>query len=144
MKGICTRMVVAYDHSESSQKALDMAMTMASQNEEIVIDVVMVIKPEVVYSVHSVSLLAKYELRQQEAQEIRKEVEQKLSTLSNKTRTYILDGDPAEVIEEFVRVNDVDFIVIGNRGLHGLKEMVLGSVSNYVLHKANCPVLVVK
>ena len=37
-----------------------------------------------------------------------------------------------------------NMIVIGARGLSGTKEKFLGSVSNYVMHKSNIPVLVVK
>lgn len=37
-----------------------------------------------------------------------------------------------------------DLIILGNRGRRGVTELVLGSVSNYVLHHANCSVLVVK
>ena len=35
-------------------------------------------------------------------------------------------------------------IVVGSRGLKGLKEMFLGSVSNYVTHHAPCSVLIVR
>jgi nucleotide-binding universal stress UspA family protein len=38
----------------------------------------------------------------------------------------------------------VDLVVIGSRGRSPIKEMFLGSVSNYVLHKSPAPVLVVK
>lgn len=37
-----------------------------------------------------------------------------------------------------------DLIVLGRRGLKGLAEVLLGSVSNYVLHHAHCCVLVVQ
>ncbi|MEW6043121.1 MAG: universal stress protein [Thermoproteota archaeon] len=40
--------------------------------------------------------------------------------------------------------NKVDLVVIGSRGRSPIKEMFLGSVSNYVLHKSPVPVLVVK
>jgi nucleotide-binding universal stress UspA family protein len=36
-----------------------------------------------------------------------------------------------------------DLIVIGHRGLSGIKELVQGSVSNYVVHHAPCSVLTV-
>ncbi|MEL6221935.1 MAG: universal stress protein [Cyanobacteria bacterium J06627_8] len=39
---------------------------------------------------------------------------------------------------------DADLIVIGRRGRQGLTEMLLGSISNYVLHHAPCMVLVVQ
>ncbi len=37
-----------------------------------------------------------------------------------------------------------DLIVVGRRGLRGVAEMLVGSVSNYVLHHAPCPVLTVQ
>ncbi len=40
--------------------------------------------------------------------------------------------------------NNFDMIVIGARGRGFVKEIFLGSVSNYVVHKSKLPVLVVK
>jgi nucleotide-binding universal stress UspA family protein len=37
-----------------------------------------------------------------------------------------------------------DLIVIGRRGRTGLKEALMGSVSNYVVHHAPCTVMVVQ
>lgn len=37
-----------------------------------------------------------------------------------------------------------DLIVLGRRGHQGIREIVLGSVSNYVVHHAPCSVLVVQ
>mgnify|MGYP003564583891 CR=1 FL=1 len=53
-------------------------------------------------------------------------------------------GDPGKLICERAEQYGVDLIVIGRRGRRGLSEMLLGSVSNYVVHHAPCHVLVVQ
>lgn len=37
-----------------------------------------------------------------------------------------------------------EMLVVGSRGLGGLKELVLGSVSNECAHHATCPVVIVR
>ena len=54
-----------------------------------------------------------------------------------------LTGYPNTMICEFACLCDADLIVIGRRGYSGLKELFLGSVSNYVVHHAPCSVLLV-
>ncbi len=39
---------------------------------------------------------------------------------------------------------EADLIVVGRRGHQGIKEIMLGSVSNYVLHRAPCSVMVIQ
>ena len=56
----------------------------------------------------------------------------------------ILHGDEGPKIVKFAHDKNFDLIVIGSRGMGLLKEMFLGSTSNYVLHKSKIPVLVVK
>ncbi|MFS0673493.1 universal stress protein [Ornithinibacillus sp. 179-J 7C1 HS] len=56
----------------------------------------------------------------------------------------ILSGKPAEKIIEFAEEKDADLIIMGNRGLSGIKKLVMGSVSKKVLTEASSPVLVVK
>ncbi len=53
-------------------------------------------------------------------------------------------GNPARVIVDYARDEDVNHIVIGSRGLGSLKGIVLGSVSSKVIQLAGCPVTVVK
>ena len=56
----------------------------------------------------------------------------------------VREGYPATVIEEEAAEQHVDLIVIGTRGLSGLKHLLLGSIAERVVQKANCPVLTVK
>lgn len=37
-----------------------------------------------------------------------------------------------------------DLIVVGRRGHQGIKELLLGSVSNYIVHRAPCAVMIVQ
>jgi len=58
----------------------------------------------------------------------------------------ILEGNPGELISNFANQskNKIDLIMMGSRGMSGLKEAFLGSTSNYVMHKSKVPVLIVK
>ena len=53
-------------------------------------------------------------------------------------------ASPDEDIIEYAKDKNADLIVIGSRGHGKLKSLVLGSVSQSVIVKAHCPVLVAK
>jgi len=56
----------------------------------------------------------------------------------------VREGYPATVIEEEAARIGADLIVIGTRGLSGLKHLLLGSIAERVVQRAPCPVLSVK
>ncbi len=56
----------------------------------------------------------------------------------------ILTGDPGHSIVEYAHTHHVDLIVIGARGLSTFKKIFLGSVSHYVMQKADMPIVLVK
>jgi nucleotide-binding universal stress UspA family protein len=53
-------------------------------------------------------------------------------------------GEAGYWIREIARTWPADLVVMGRRGLSGLKEMFLGSVSNYIVHHVPCSVLIVQ
>lgn len=53
-------------------------------------------------------------------------------------------GSPSVTILDFAEENKNDMIVMGSRGLGVVKGVLLGSVSQYVVENAKCPVTIVK
>lgn len=56
---------------------------------------------------------------------------------------YIV-GEPGRQICAAAKQWQADLIIIGRRGRSGLSELILGSVSNFVIHNAHCSVLIVQ
>ena len=52
-------------------------------------------------------------------------------------------GHPVEGIIQVADSEQAELVIIGSRGLTGLKEMVLGSVSHGLLHHAHTPILII-
>jgi len=57
---------------------------------------------------------------------------------------YVAIGHPAKEICAYAKEQGHDLVVMGSRGRSEVKELVLGSVSQAVLHHAQCPVMVVR
>ncbi|KER06507.1 Universal stress protein [Marine Group I thaumarchaeote SCGC AAA799-E16] len=55
----------------------------------------------------------------------------------------ILYGGIGPRIVKFAHEKNFDLIVIASRGMGSVKELFLGSTSNYVLHKSRMPILAV-
>jgi nucleotide-binding universal stress UspA family protein len=64
--------------------------------------------------------------------------------LSVESELELVTGDAADEIIRLANIYKADLIVIGSRGLTGMKRIVQGSVSSQVVEEANCSVLVVK
>ncbi|MEJ8542376.1 universal stress protein [Methanothermobacter wolfeii] len=53
------------------------------------------------------------------------------------------EGSPADAILRTIEKEEVDLVVMGTSGKHGLDRFLLGSVAEKVVRSAGCPVLVV-
>lgn len=58
--------------------------------------------------------------------------------------THIGVGEPAPVIEGYVRDQGIDLVAMGSRGLGSVTGLLLGSVATKVIGSTTVPVLVVK
>ena len=70
-----------------------------------------------------------------------------MSEASDKTLKItheIIGGPPSQVIVEEAQKWGADLIVMGSRGLGAWNRLLLGSVSNAVVHHAKCSVEIVR
>lgn len=56
----------------------------------------------------------------------------------------IREGDPGTVVADYATEVHADLIVMPSHGYHGVKRLLLGSVTERVLRHATCPVLVLR
>lgn len=55
-----------------------------------------------------------------------------------------IPGSPGRIICAMAEESNIDLIILGRRGLSAIREMLMGSVSNYVLHHAPCSTLTIQ
>ena len=53
-------------------------------------------------------------------------------------------GDPGDVIVEAAEAEHADMVLVGSHGRGPVGRLLLGSVSEFVVRNAPCPVLVVR
>jgi nucleotide-binding universal stress UspA family protein len=56
----------------------------------------------------------------------------------------VMSGSPRAVITDWAKENAASLIVLGSHGYSRLTYILIGSVADYVVHYAHCPVMVVR
>jgi nucleotide-binding universal stress UspA family protein len=87
---------------------------------------------------------SQWELFEREGLELLRSLEEQARKTGVSVVVQQVFGSPARIICQQASDRQVDLVVVGRRGRTGLSELILGSVSNYVLHHAPCSVLVVQ
>ena len=137
------RIVVGFDGSEHSQRALERAVMIAKATGASV----------AVVSSAKVSQLMRdpgggmSPVDTAEAEERAKALAMARSLMSDKDVSADFvegHGDPADVLVQEAAESGAGLIVVGTRGLNVAQRVLLGSVSTKVVHHAPCDVLVVR
>lgn len=139
-----SRILVAYDGSDLGEKALETAIKLAETEAMARIHVVHVISP-LTYSYEYLDSDQVNEGIRRHGLEILGKAEQKLTGLQiNQFKTSLLEGRPSDALLEYASDYHCHLIVMGSRGLGGIKEFFLGSVSHDILQRSSIPVFIVK
>lgn len=141
-----SKILVAYDGSELSDKALQNAVKLASMNNSAQIHVAHIITlPHVVTVKGMLDVDSLHQEIKSYGSKMLEKAKEKLSDLDpHQYQTVLLEGRPADKLLEYAKEQQCDVIVMGSRGLSGVQELFLGSVSHDLVQRSKVPVLIVK
>ena len=120
-------MLIAYDGSNESDKALRAGIQLAP-----------VLEAEV--TIATVATLGHEDV----ATAVLHKAKQLALDDGVKARLELLHGNPEEEIIELRETVGADLVVMGAYGQTRIRELILGSTTSHVIHKANVPVLLVR
>jgi len=134
-------MLVGYDGSPQSEKAVEVALSLAECIDSTVLIFAVARPPEPPTSVELEAVL----------DDAREHYQEGFRRILEKARVHDLDvktdmavGHPGEQIIHRAETEKIDLIIVGRRGTSLFQKLILGSVSEGVLRYAHCPVMVVR
>jgi nucleotide-binding universal stress UspA family protein len=84
------------------------------------------------------------EAAQQHGNKILEDGEKRVTATNVQVKKMLVEGHAVEEIVRIANQGNFELIVIGARGISHMREMLLGSVTDGVIHHVHCPVLVIK
>ena len=133
------KILVPLDGSKNSERGLKKAIQLASQSDGVLTGL-FVIPPLPVTGLHSLSSIRKKQ--KNEANRVLSQAKNQVEQNGIRFNSRVATGDAGSQIARLADAHDVT--VIGSRGRGAAKSLFFGSTSNYVLHQAKRPVLIVK
>jgi nucleotide-binding universal stress UspA family protein len=134
------KLLVGYDGSPQSEKAVDIAFSLAESLDATVLIFAVARPPEPSTSVELQAVLDNAKVHFEEGF---KRIMAKARHRRLDIQTAMAVGHPAEQIIHRAEADGIDLIILGRRGRSAISRMMLGSVSERTLRYAHCPVMVV-
>jgi nucleotide-binding universal stress UspA family protein len=144
------KMLVAYDGSDASKKAIEVVAKCADKDDEVTL--LTVVPAELAESSFTKMLLPTIDLSnivksgsfKDKAKDSLGKVVKEIENHVSKVNVVVDDGDPADEILITAKKTEADIIVIGYKGYGKEGRFLLGSVTDKVVRHASKSVLVVR
>jgi nucleotide-binding universal stress UspA family protein len=141
--------LVAFDGSKDSQKAVGLACSLATKFGSELTVVHVFSSPSIGYSATSGLPIPDYRVLEDTKKAAAKEVLSKGLELAAKegvkAKGELIEAPSVvEALVEFAANKKADLIVAGTRGMTGFKKLILGSVSSGLVNHSHCPVLIAR
>ena len=151
------RILVPLDHSEHSQRALDVAIQIAKKfgGKITLIHVYsIVVTPVIIHEASSVTsgfpiVNPEYASKlsdsaREAAKRVLEKGKRRAKAENVEVNSLLKEGHTVQEIVRASKEDNFGLIVMGARGVSRIREMLLGSVTDGVMHHTNCPVLVIR
>ncbi len=132
--------VVPVDFSTASADTLKTGLTLVAKPEDL--HVIYVTTPPIAFNYAEGWALDDPATRMKAAHDHLAEFLEDKNTTG--VKAVIREGDPGLMIVDYAEEVHADLIVMPSHGYHGVKRLLLGSVTERVLRHANCPILVLR
>ena len=141
-----TKILLATDGSDESDLAATTAAELAkSTDSELDVIYVLEVEPWHLPPRELVQNPQRYEDLKEESRRIRdRQVEKIEASGGSVSNSHLAIGHPADQIIAYAQDEGVGLIVMGSRGLGGIRRALMGSVSDAVVRHAHCPVMIVR
>lgn len=138
------RVVIAYDFSKTAERTVEFSLRFLKPFK-VKVEILHIDEPIEIPIVEKIGK-ALYEKYREEKKVYIKRLEERFASAGFSVETSFVSGkDPSREITEHIRkLKDVDMVIMGSRGLSGLKRIVLGSTSAEVFKKVEVPILIYK
>ncbi len=141
MAGSINKILVPMDGSRNSYRGLDQAIRLADSVNASITG--LYVTPSSIPSASPMTAGIRDNIKK-EADSIMESARRKAVSQGVEFQERITSGNVGSAISTYADHNKFDVVVIGSRGLSGVKQSLLGSVANHVVHAAKASVLVVK
>lgn len=139
-----TKVLLAVDGSREASLAARAALDLSSRTGS-ELHVIYVGEVPLIYHPEHHGYHARLEdLRAEARQRLDEQLERIAAAGGNVAQVHLKMGRPDEEIVSVAEETDAGVVVMGSRGLSGLRRALMGSVSDSVMRHAHCPVMVVR
>jgi nucleotide-binding universal stress UspA family protein len=152
------KILVPLDGSEHSLKALEIAIQIAKKFDgkitlihvysvtirPVIMPEPTTLTPPMIPAMTPAEVSKAVEATRKAGASILTDGEQKVKAEEVQVETLLKEGHTVQEIIRTAKEGKFDLIVIGGRGISKIRELLLGSVTDGVIHHAPCPVLVIK
>jgi nucleotide-binding universal stress UspA family protein len=144
------KILLPTDGSDSANKAVDYVHEIAKKfNSEVILLHTFEVSDEVTRIVGKFDNILGQQLKDMEhymidyGKSILNKIKSEFEKDGIRVKIIIISAKATHEIIKTINNESCDLVVMGSRGLNTLKSILLGSVSNYVIHHTKCPVILI-